>query len=111
MAKKPEDNVQTAADPIVDRDADKDAAKLRGEEKALAGKIVGAKKTADEAAGLIETLLAKRKGAIRPVDKKDDLGANDPKPEDDLEKRAPTTEAEAIDAARSGLSRVMRGNS
>ena len=36
---------------------------------------------------------------------------NDPKPEDDLEKRAPTTEAEAIDAARSGLSRVMRGNS
>lgn len=58
MAKKPEDSVQTAADPIVDRDADKDAAKLRGEEKALAGKIVGAKKTADEAAAEYERLRA-----------------------------------------------------
>ena len=62
MAKKQDETTdvveKTTADPIADPAADKEAAKLRGEERALSSKIVSAKKTKDGADAEYERLRA-----------------------------------------------------
>ena len=82
---------------------------LRKSSSAQATELEELKKTSAAAATVLEDLLAKRKGAVRVVDKKDDLGTNtDPEPED-LTKRAPATADEAMDQARTLTARAIRG--
>ena len=67
------------------------------------------RKENEEAAALLSDLLQKRKGSIRAVAKADDLGTNTgTEGEDDLEKRAPQTQEEACDQARSLIARSIR---
>jgi len=81
---------------------------LRKSHSTLTAEHEELKKSADEASALITDLLAKRKGSVRAIDKKDDTGTNETQAED-LTKRAPSTVAEAIEQARELTARQMRG--